>query len=434
MKGPEVALRYPGPALRGFRDLDLLVPDAPAVQRELLAAGFEPVGLPEKYAAIHHLRPLAYPGLPLLVEVHDRPKWPEHLRTPAKDGAARGGRSVLGRRRRDRHAAARRARARARGARVRARAGDEARPRDRRRRPWRAEAEPRRARGAGPPVARWNGSGGRRRRSSDALFADARQAAAAAPVGPVPARRSASARCSSPTSRNGSRRSGRTRPRVAARATLTLLRGRGPAARRRDLAGQAPPRRSRRAAPVRAPLRPPAQRGRRAAMILRLRPEALQWREIEGEVVAVDLETSSYLGANEAGAVLWRALAAGATKEELAALLVARIRHRRGAGGDATPTRSSPSCGKAACSPNETAARPADLARRLVDAPRPARGAPRSRPARSSRCPRCRSRRRCRRPPRAAFASSCAAGRTAASSARSSSSAGRRPRATRATS
>ncbi len=84
MKGPEVAHRYPGPALRGFRDVDLLVPDAPAVQRQLIAAGFEPVGLPEKYAAIHHLRPLAFPGLPLLVEVHDRPKWPEHLRMPPK--------------------------------------------------------------------------------------------------------------------------------------------------------------------------------------------------------------------------------------------------------------------------------------------------------------------------------------------------------------
>lgn len=60
-------------------------------------------------------------------------------------------------------------------------------------------------------------------------------------------------------------------------------------------------------------------------MILRLRPDALQWREIEGEVVAVDLETSNYLGANPAGAVLWRALAVGATKEELAALLVAEF-------------------------------------------------------------------------------------------------------------
>jgi hypothetical protein len=84
MKGPEVAARYPDPALRSFRDVDLLVPDAPAVQRQLVAAGFEPVGVPEKYAAIHHLRPLAYPGLPLLVEIHDRPKWPARLRLPAK--------------------------------------------------------------------------------------------------------------------------------------------------------------------------------------------------------------------------------------------------------------------------------------------------------------------------------------------------------------
>jgi hypothetical protein len=84
MKGPEVASRYPDPALRPFRDVDLLVPDAPAVQRQLVAAGFEPVGVPEKYAAIHHLRPLAYPGVPLLVEVHDRPKWPARLRLPAK--------------------------------------------------------------------------------------------------------------------------------------------------------------------------------------------------------------------------------------------------------------------------------------------------------------------------------------------------------------
>jgi len=84
MKGPEVAARYADPALRGFRDVDLLVPDAPAVQRQLVSAGFQPVGVPEKYAAIHHLRPLAYPGLPLLVEIHDRPKWPARLRLPAK--------------------------------------------------------------------------------------------------------------------------------------------------------------------------------------------------------------------------------------------------------------------------------------------------------------------------------------------------------------
>src|SRR5690349_21615292 len=41
-KGPEVALDYPGPQLRGFCDLDLLADDAPAAYAALLAAGFQP--------------------------------------------------------------------------------------------------------------------------------------------------------------------------------------------------------------------------------------------------------------------------------------------------------------------------------------------------------------------------------------------------------
>jgi hypothetical protein len=82
LKGPEAAARYPAPGLRGFRDLDLLVPDAARVQRELLAAGFVEVGAPELYEDIHHLRPLALPGLPLAIEIHDRPKWVERLEPP----------------------------------------------------------------------------------------------------------------------------------------------------------------------------------------------------------------------------------------------------------------------------------------------------------------------------------------------------------------
>lgn len=82
MKGPEVAARYPDPALRPFRDLDLLLPDAPAAQRALVAAGFEPAGDPELYVGIHHLRPLLWPGLPLLVELHERPKWLEGAQPP----------------------------------------------------------------------------------------------------------------------------------------------------------------------------------------------------------------------------------------------------------------------------------------------------------------------------------------------------------------
>lgn len=75
MKGPEAAARYPDSTVRPFGDLDLLVEDARRVQRELLAAGFVEVGDVEPYLGIHHLRPLAAPGLPLPIEIHERPKW-----------------------------------------------------------------------------------------------------------------------------------------------------------------------------------------------------------------------------------------------------------------------------------------------------------------------------------------------------------------------
>lgn len=82
VKGPEVARLYPDPALRCFRDLDILVPDAPATQGQLLAAGFQETGDPSLYERIHHLRPLFCPGLPLLVEVHSSPKWIASLDPP----------------------------------------------------------------------------------------------------------------------------------------------------------------------------------------------------------------------------------------------------------------------------------------------------------------------------------------------------------------
>jgi Uncharacterised nucleotidyltransferase len=82
-KGPEAAARYPDAALRGFKDLDLLVPDAEAVQRALVAAGFQPIGDPSLYVGIHHLRPLALRGFPLAIEVHSEPKWPASLHPPS---------------------------------------------------------------------------------------------------------------------------------------------------------------------------------------------------------------------------------------------------------------------------------------------------------------------------------------------------------------
>ena len=81
MKGPEIALRYPESARR-FGDLDLLVPDARATYRQLLRGGFEEVGDPGLYHRLHHLRPLALRELPLSVEIHSAPKWPDRLAPP----------------------------------------------------------------------------------------------------------------------------------------------------------------------------------------------------------------------------------------------------------------------------------------------------------------------------------------------------------------
>ena len=54
---------------------------------------------------------------------------------------------------------------------------------------------------------------------------------------------------------------------------------------------------------------------------LRLREAAVRWQEVEGELVAVDLRESLYFGSNASGLLLWRALAEGASREELVARL-----------------------------------------------------------------------------------------------------------------
>jgi hypothetical protein len=82
LKGPEVAARYPDPALRGYGDIDLLVPNPEAAHRALVAAGFELSGDPELYRDLHHLRPLLAPGAPIHVEVHSRPKWLDRATPP----------------------------------------------------------------------------------------------------------------------------------------------------------------------------------------------------------------------------------------------------------------------------------------------------------------------------------------------------------------
>lgn len=57
-------------------------------------------------------------------------------------------------------------------------------------------------------------------------------------------------------------------------------------------------------------------------MKITLRKGDIAWREIDGELVAVDTRSSTYLSANGTGTALWRALADGTTREELVASLV----------------------------------------------------------------------------------------------------------------
>lgn len=48
----------------------------------------------------------------------------------------------------------------------------------------------------------------------------------------------------------------------------------------------------------------------------------VEWRAIEGEVVAVDLGLGRYVGINESGAQLWPMLQTGATTDALIARLI----------------------------------------------------------------------------------------------------------------
>jgi len=50
---------------------------------------------------------------------------------------------------------------------------------------------------------------------------------------------------------------------------------------------------------------------------LRIRPGSVEWRELEQEVVAVDTRRSIYMAVNRSGAILWPALLAGTTFDEL---------------------------------------------------------------------------------------------------------------------
>jgi hypothetical protein len=57
---------------------------------------------------------------------------------------------------------------------------------------------------------------------------------------------------------------------------------------------------------------------------LRLRSGDIAWREIDGEIVALDAAAGRYVAINGSGATLWRALLEGATATDLVDLLVQR--------------------------------------------------------------------------------------------------------------
>lgn len=50
---------------------------------------------------------------------------------------------------------------------------------------------------------------------------------------------------------------------------------------------------------------------------LKLRPEAVAWRDVDGEVIALGLQSSTYFGTNASGALLWKRLADGVTRQQL---------------------------------------------------------------------------------------------------------------------
>lgn len=57
-------------------------------------------------------------------------------------------------------------------------------------------------------------------------------------------------------------------------------------------------------------------------MRVKIREGATVGREIDGETVLLDLESSVYLGLNRTGTLLWPAMVAGTTEDALAEALV----------------------------------------------------------------------------------------------------------------
>jgi hypothetical protein len=57
---------------------------------------------------------------------------------------------------------------------------------------------------------------------------------------------------------------------------------------------------------------------------LRLQNGTVDWREVDGALIALERSEAVYLAGNESATILWRALATGTTDTALAELLVAK--------------------------------------------------------------------------------------------------------------
>ena len=55
---------------------------------------------------------------------------------------------------------------------------------------------------------------------------------------------------------------------------------------------------------------------------VRLRATSAAWRQVDDETIVLQLETSTYLGVNRTGTVLWPKMVEGASRDELVELLV----------------------------------------------------------------------------------------------------------------
>jgi hypothetical protein len=59
--------------------------------------------------------------------------------------------------------------------------------------------------------------------------------------------------------------------------------------------------------------------------LIKLRPDGIEWREIDGEIVALDVAASRYLAGNRTAAALWPKLVEGASRDEFVRELTARF-------------------------------------------------------------------------------------------------------------